>query len=227
MTEKFDEFLNEVENDIRQEKLLTLWRRYGKAVTAAIIGVVVTVTGYSLWQYYDYNVRLKLSEKLNAAQELIASGNTEKALSILEDLTTKDSETYGHLAAFQKAGLLLKDGTSAQKAEAVDIFRRLAKNTKLDSLWRDLSTLLEIIACMDQPDYKNGDLISRLDMLVKEDNPWRHLAREMKGVLLYKNGQLLPAAETFARLVQDNQTASGISVRARLMTQIVSAELPE
>jgi hypothetical protein len=49
----------------------------------------------------------------------------------------------------------------------------------------------------------------------------------MKGILLHRKGEKAEATELFARLVQDNQTPPGISMRARLMVQIVSTGMAD
>ena len=222
MVEKFDEFLEEVEKDIRQEKLLNLWKQYGKLVSGAIIGIIVFIVGYNLWSRYEQNKRVQMAEKLIAAQEYIAQGESGKAQEILNRLSADSHKTYQPLTLFQKAGLLLQEGPKSKPAEAIEIYNQLSANSKIDPLWRDLANLLAVMASIDQPDMKVEELLGRLNALTSDQNPWRYFAKEMKGILLYRKGEKGQAAELFARLVQDNQTPSGISMRSRLMVQIVS-----
>ena len=222
MAEKFDEFLEEVESDIRKEKMLQLWKQYGKLVIAGVVGITVLVAGYNLWSHYQQNKRIQMAEKLISAQELISQGETEKAQTILSSLTAESHAAYQPLALFQKAGLLLQLGQ--KPAEAIQLYQELSANTKIDPLWRSLATLLGVMASMDQPDVKVDDLLGQLSSLTTDQNPWRYFAHEITGVLLHRKGENTKAAETFARLVQDNQTPAGISMRARLMVQIVSAD---
>jgi hypothetical protein len=227
MVEKFDEFLEEVQKDIRQEKFLKLWRQYGKLVIGGIVGVIVIVVGYNSWGHYELNKRVQMAEKLMAAQDYITQGDSGKAQAILDSLSGESHKTYQPLALFQKAGLLLQGKANAKPAEAIAIYIQLAENPKIDPLWRDLASLLLVMASMDQSDMNVEALLGRLNALVNDENPWRYFAREMKGVLLYRKGEKAEAIELFARLVQDNQTPSGISMRARLMTQIVPTGIPD
>jgi hypothetical protein len=227
MTEKFDEFLEEVEKDIRQEKLLQLWKKYGKQVTAGLIAIIVLIAAYNLWSQYQYNKQLQMAEKLIAAQELIAQGESAKAQTILTSLSSESSTTYQSLALFQKAGILAQDKTESKLTEAVAIYNQLAANNKMDLLWRDLAALLAIMVQIDLPNAKVDTLLSQVEPLINDQNTWRFFAKEMKGLLLYKKGEKAKSTEIFARLVQDNQTPSGISLRSRLMVQIVSAGTSE
>lgn len=220
MAEKFDEFLVEVENDIRKEKMLQLWKQYGKQVVAGVVGIIILISGYNFWSYYEQNKRTQMAEKLIAAQDFIGQGETEKAQTILSSMATGSPTVYQQLALFQKAGLL-----SQKPEEMREIYQQLAANTKIDPLWRDLATLLKVMVSIDQPNAKIDDLLMELSTLTTNQNPWRYLANEIKGVLLHRKGDNTQAAELFAKLVQDNQTPSGISMRARLMVQIVSADI--
>lgn len=220
MAEKFDEFLVEVENDIRKEKMLQLWKQYGKQVVAGVVGIIILISGYNFWSYYEQNKRTQMAEKLIAAQDFIGQGETEKAQTILSSMATGSPTVYQQLALFQKAGLL-----SQKPEEMREIYQQLAANTKIDPLWRDLATLLKVMVSIDQPNAKIDDLLMELSALTTNQNPWRYLANEIKGVLLHRKGDNTQAAELFAKLVQDNQTPSGISMRARLMVQIVSADI--
>ncbi|MDF3034305.1 MAG: hypothetical protein K0R76_1259 [Alphaproteobacteria bacterium] len=227
MVEKFDEFLEEVEKDIRQEKLLNLWKQYGKLITGTAMTIVVLVVGYSLWGHYDQNKRIQMAEKLISAQEYIAKGETDKAQTLLTSLSAESHKTYQPLALFQKAGLLLQDGPNAKPGEALAIYNQLAEKPELDPLWRDLANLLAVMTSMDQADVNVDGLLGRLTALTNDQNPWRYFAREMKGILLHRKGEKAEATELFARLVQDNQTPPGISMRARLMVQIVSTGMAD
>lgn len=227
MVEKFDEFLEEVQKDIRQEKFLNLWKQYGQLVTGCVVGILVLVVGYNLWGHYEQNRRIRMAEKLIAAQEYITQGDPGKAQAILDGLSDESHKTYQPLALFQKAGLLLQGGAKSRPAEARAIYGQLSQNSKIDPVWRDLATLLMVMTSMDQTDIKVDELLGQLSPLTHEQNPWRYFAREMQGILLYRKGDKAQAAEVLARLVQDKQTPAGISMRARLMVQIVSTGMAD
>lgn len=225
MAEKFDEFLEEVEKDIRQEKLLNLWKKYGKQVTAGLVGIIIIVAGYNLWSQYEHNKQVQMAEKLITAHELMAQGELVKAQAILTDLSQQSRSIYQSLALFQKAALLFQEGSPEKSREAINIYNQLGANNKMDPLWRDLAAFLSVMISIDMQGQKVDDLLAKLEPLTQDDNPWRYFAKEMKGLLLYRKGDKSQSTEIFARLVQDNQTPQGISLRSRLMVQILSAGL--
>lgn len=227
MAEKFDEFLEEVQNDIRQEKLLQLWKQYGKLVMGFMAGIIFLVAGYKVWSHYEQNKRMQMAEKLIAAQDYLAKGDMDKAQTLLNTLGTESHDTYQPLALFQKAGLLLKGNPKPQPSEALAIYTQLSENSNVVPLWRDLAALLAVMVSVDQEATNQEALSGQLEKLTDDQNPWRYFAREMKGILLHRQGNKSQAQELFARLVQDSQTPAGISMRARLMVQIISTEMKD
>lgn len=227
MAEKFDEFLEEVEKDIRQEKFLKLWKQYGKQVIGVFGAIIIFIIGYNLWGQYQHNKQIQLAEKLITAQEFIANGENDKAQTILTNLSQSSSSTYEFLGLFQKAGLFLQQNSKEKSADAIALYNQLSANTKIEPMWRDLAKLLAIMASMDLSDVKIEELLKQLEPLTNDKNPWRFIAKEMQGVLLYRKGDSAKSMELFIRLVQDSQTPAGVSMRARLMVQIVSSSTPE
>lgn len=225
MAEKFDEFLEEIENDIRKEKFLQLWKQYGKKITTGVISCAVIVVAYNFWSYYERNKQAQISDKFVTAQEFVAQGKTDQAITLLNTLSHDSKGSYQHLSLFQKAGLLLQENSESK--EAIDLYEKLATNTKIDLLWRNLATLLSVMAKMNQKNFSTEDLLKEIEPIASDQNPWHHYANEIKGILLHNKGESLKALELFARLVQDKQTPSGISMRSRLMVPIVSAEIKD
>lgn len=225
--DKFDEFLEEVESDIRQEKFLELWRKYGKLASGILIAILVTIGGYSLWQNYATKQRIHLAEQFMEAQDSIANGQLTHALQILESVGKNSNKTYAALARFLDAGVLAQEGGADNLKKALESVQSLAEDKHLEQTWRDLASLLYVSISLDLNTPQNReDLLKRLDNLTAVGNSWRSLALELKGILLYQKGDsAAAAAEIFVSLVQDPQTPEGIKSRAQLMTQVISAEL--
>lgn len=224
MAEQFDEFLEEVQKDIRQEKFLKLWKQYAKQIISGVVAVVVIVVGYNLWGHYQQNKRIQMADKMISAQEMIARGETEKAKVVLNSLSGYQ-HIYEQLGQFQKAGLLIQLGSEENIKEAIGIYDQLTSNTKVDTFWRELASLLFVMNSVDLPGRNIEELINKLNPLTSDQNPWRYFAKEMKALLLYQKGDVEKSIELFIQLVQDNQTPSGISMRSRLMIQIASTGL--
>lgn len=225
MADKFDEFLEEVENDIRQERWMGLWQKYGKMATTALTVAVAIAGAYMAWQSYDYHQREKSADRFLHAQDLIAQGENMQALTDFAALAKDSKAIYPILAQFNQAALLGQDGPQKDIAAAGQLYEDLAKNTKIDAAWRGLATLFHVTLLADHtPLEQTQSLLDQLKPLLNKENPWFALASEIQGALLYRLGDIPGATSIFVQLAKDKNTPEGVMVRAQLMTQVLSGD---
>ena len=92
----------EVDEEVRREQLLKLWRRYSKHVIAAALVVVVIVLGVLGWQKWQEQRRV---ERANA---YIAAGSLPPAQAVDAFGAMVGEDGYGILARLRRAGSLLR-----------------------------------------------------------------------------------------------------------------------
>lgn len=227
MSEKFDEFLEEVENDIRQERLLNLWKKYRKFSAVALSGILFITAGIILWKNYDYNNKVRISEKFISARDLVDKKELTQALALFEQIEKSSNKTYQLLALFQKAAILSELGQPENIKKTVTVYQEIAANSKVEKIYRDFATLLEIILEADQGNASLTDLITKVTPLTEQSNPWYPMAIELKAILYEKMGNISEAISLFALIVRDPKTPEGIAMRSQLMTQLLSSQLPD
>ncbi|MBY0462304.1 MAG: tetratricopeptide repeat protein [Alphaproteobacteria bacterium] len=232
MADKFDEFLEEVEQDIRHERLEKLWKEYGKTVIIAVVGVLALTAGFMAWKNHQHKQYLVLSEQFVGAQNLIAQGKTAEAIGVMQALSKGSHQGYAVLARFLEASLLSKEGAGQDVKGAQDIYASIEKDRNADQHFRDLATFfsvnLEIDRLPSVPDEATvKKLIDTLEPLTKSDNPWHSIAKELKGLLLYKQNKTAEASEIFISLIQDAKSPAELRMRAQLMSQVLVGHLSE
>ncbi|MBY0281787.1 MAG: tetratricopeptide repeat protein [Alphaproteobacteria bacterium] len=232
MADKFDEFLEEVEQDIRHERIEKLWKQYGKTIIIAVVGVLALTGGFMAWKNHQHKEYLVLSEQFVGAQNLLAQGKTTEAIGVMQALSKGSHHGYAILARFLEAALLSKEGSGQDVKGAQAIYDAIEKDRNAEQHFRDLATFfrvnLEIDRLSNTPDaavIKN--LIDALEPLTKPDNPWHSLAKELKGLLLYKQNKTAEASEIFISLIQDAKSPTELRMRAQLMSQVLVGYLSE
>jgi len=208
--------LREIDEELRQEHYRKLWDRYGTYLVAAAVSLVVAVAGYQGWRAYDLKTRTADSERFARIQRTVAADQGDAAREELSKLKTEASSGYRLLARFQEAGLLAARG---EKAGAAQNYRELANDSALSRNYRDLAVLLEVLSNADEGD--PAALSDRLQPLMAANNPWRHSARELVGILAQRQGNRERARETFAALAQDATAPEGVRNRAEEMLAIL------
>ncbi|MCX7337736.1 MAG: tetratricopeptide repeat protein [Alphaproteobacteria bacterium] len=229
MAEKFDEFLEEIEGDIRQEKLQKLWKDYGKIVIGVAIAVLAFANGYMIWQNHKVKQNELISEHFVGAQQLLEDGKLNEAVGVMDALSKRSHKGYAFLAQFVSAAALAKDGTAENIAKAKETYRLIANDKSIDRIFCDLASIFWVNLESDTiKSTQKGELKQCLDILeplLHKDNPWRCLAMETKSLLLYKNGQISEAVDLFTALAQDPKASEQMRERARLMSQSLAGQV--
>ena len=226
--QKFDEFMNDVQEDMRQAKIEKYWKKYGKQAVFVCTVILGAAVAHTLYKNHQSKLNTATSDKFIAAQNFIASDNLNDALTIFKDLSENGTGFYKTLSLFSQAGTLLKQATKESTAEAVLIFQKIEKDTNIDKMYRELAEILRFghdINSLNRSDKALDGIRLRLDTLIKEKGTWYYLALELKGVILHKVEAYSEAAEVFLKLAQDKDTPNALKLRAQLMTQILASKL--
>ena len=234
MAEKFDEFLEEVESDIRQERFMKLWQTYGKMISTAVVLLFVSFAGYTMWQKHQTTQRAHLAEMFLGAQEMISQGKVNEAISVMQSLHESSHSAYPVLAKLVTATLLSEEGPQRDMTKASHTYESLINDASAEKNMRDLARLLLVNLKLNQiPAEPNQEktflkgLLNDLSPLLNAENPWYHLALEFKGIIQKQNGDIAAAAETFTTLAQDPKTPEGIRMRVQLLSQLIVNQLED
>lgn len=223
MNDKFDEFIEEVEQDMRQERYLKLWQKYGKTASYVVTGVLSAVALYMLYQTYTQRKQLEFSDKLLTAHSYLAEGKTTEALAVLEDMNASSTNVYGFLRDLQKAALWMADDTNIENMKkARDIYASLKDTSGVPPMVNDLALLLYVKAELKLRNKTEAEGIALLEPLRKDDSPWRFFTKETVAEILFSMDKLSEAKEIYAEIIRDVDSPEGIRLRAQLMTQVIS-----
>jgi hypothetical protein len=219
-----DNFIQELEEDLRRDRYLALWRKYGRGAVALALVVVIAVAVGVVWRQYQTRERLKDSMGYNAALALLAPqqdgkpspGSAESALAGLRGIAQSGSDSYATFARFQEAAILSKDGKTD---EAVAIYEAMAANRDTDPLFRDLASLLRVLTTLDRDDPQQ--LTARLTPLIEPHNPWRFSALELTALLAQRSGDSAKARNLYTSLADDPTAPNQLRARATEMLAVL------
>ncbi len=211
-----DYLFKEIDEEVRQDRYMVLVRKYGVHGVVLAVVLVAAVAGYKGWQSYDLGLRQERSEKFSGALRALDENKTADAERALRALSTEGSGAYAYLARFRQAALQGRGGT---KSVAVAEYLKLAQESDLDKIFRDLALLQATLLELDDGDPEK--LSTRLAGLSEGNNPWRHSAMEMSALLAHRTGDAKKAQKLFKELADDASAPLGIRGRAAEMTTIL------
>ncbi|MBX9977299.1 MAG: tetratricopeptide repeat protein [Alphaproteobacteria bacterium] len=222
MADQFDEFLDEVQNDIKHEKYRLLWEKYGRYATTAAVSLLAAAALFVVWQNYQKRKQIELSDAFLTAQSYIAQNKIPEAFAILDTMKSSGHDAYSYLSRLQKAALLIVKDDTESKREGVAIYESMATERGLPTYVQEYATLLLVKASVDGKLKTPEEAIALLKPLLGEKKPWHLFASELTGQILYSQGKYREALEIFADIVKQENVPEGLRLRARMMVQVAN-----
>ncbi|WEX08131.1 tetratricopeptide repeat protein [Chelativorans sp. AA-79] len=212
-----DSFIREVNEELRQDQMKALGRRYGPIA----IGIaVLAVLGTAAWVAYDYwsTSRANASgDRFAQALELSEEGNNQEALEVLQDLEETGAGAYPMLARLRAATALADSG---DVEGAIAGFDAVANDGSAPAAIRDMARLRAALLLVDHGSY--ADVAARVEALTADGNPMRHLAREALALAAWKEGDRENALALFGQIADDEQAPQGARQRAEMMSDLIA-----
>lgn len=203
------DIFREIDEELRQERVAQLWKRYGTYVIAGAIVVVLAVAGFVAWRGYETSQRESSSAAYSAALNTLEAGDPAVAAEEFRAIAESGSGGYSMLARLQQAEALRRAGDIEG---AIAAYEAAANDGGADPVFRDLAVILRGAATLDSADPEA--LRRSLEPLAAEDNAWRHSARELLALLALREGQVESARDRLTQLADDPEAPANVRARA-------------
>ena len=214
-----EEFIREVDDELRREQALTIWKRYGRWIIGAVVGGLALFAGYLWWQNDRDMKRGVDGEQLSTALDDLSAGNIDGAKPQLDKLVGSKSPGVAVAAKLTNAAVLLSKGDNKGAAAA---FGAIAADSTLDQPYRDLALVRQTAAEFDA--MKPEDVVTRLKPLAAPGNPWFGSAGEMVGIAYLKMGKNDLAGAMFGAVAKDNGVPETIRERVVQLAAILGVD---
>jgi hypothetical protein len=211
-----DDLFREVDEEVRQDQYMRLWKQYGVYIAGVVLAVVLITVGVVVWRDMQRSELEANGEKMLAALA-ITEERPDEALDQLAALGDEGTKGYRLLARLREAALLSERGDASG---AVSIYDSIAADTGHEQMYRDLAKLLSVSHGMSVMD--RGEVEDRLATLLSDDNPWRYSARELVATAVMASGDTAAAREAFQALVDDVDAPPGARARAAELLAILA-----
>lgn len=209
-----DSFIDEVTEEVRRDKLYAAFRKYGWIGVVVILGIVGG-TAFNQWQQSRAQARAQaFGDSVMKALDLTAP---EERMGALADVP----------ATGQQAGLLglmLSTDPETDKAGALAALDKVAADTSLSPLYRDLAILRRVIVAGAESPV--ADRRAALDSIAVAGRPYRVLAQEQLALLAIEEGQPDVAIALLTALVSDQEATQGLRARAGQLIVALGGTLP-
>jgi hypothetical protein len=217
------DIFREVDEEVRQEQIITFLKRYGKYLAAVIVLVIAVVAGYRYFQDQTRAEHARLGDAFDEAVLLVEEGKAAEALPKLQAIGKESpSDSFGLLARFRVAELQAqaKDVKAAQAT-----YDAIAADSGAMKVYRDLAAYYAAALLLESGG--GADLEKRLQSMSGSDNVWHLSVDELRGLNQYKMGQRDAAVKTFKELLDKAPADSGFKLRAQQMLMVLGVPSSE
>jgi hypothetical protein len=215
VTNESDSFVREVDESLRQDRMLGLAKRWGPWLIGGFVVVLIAVAAWIGWKDYSLNRSRAHAEEYAAAQQLAGEGNLDQAKAEFERLTGEGPGVYRVMARLEHAAVLEAQGDlEAALAE----FDRAAEEAD-DPIMRDTARLRAAYIVAETQDF--DALQTRLEPLTESDSRLSFLARELLGIEAWEAGNLDLARETLQNLTLAFDAPEAVQQRAQVALSVI------
>jgi hypothetical protein len=219
---KSEEFIREVDEELRRDRFAMLWRRYGAFVLSVAVLIVVGTAAKVGWDQWRQRERAAEALRFAGAERALAAGQGAEAAQQFAALAAEGGTGFAALARLKEAEAKLGQKDEAGALTALD---QLATTTGDDPILRDLATLLAVERRLDKAD--PAELTKTLEPLAAGDSPWRHQARELLALTAIRAGDLDKARSLLGDLSREVGVAPSQQRRAAELLQAIGGSVAQ
>ncbi len=212
------DIFHEIEEDLRRERLRGLWDRFGALIIALVVLVVLAAAGWSGYAYWQNQRSEEAGSAFLQASTLMESGKYAEAEAAFTALAAEAPQGYRAIALISAANAAAARDTTA----GVSAFDALTRDSRLDSLVRDMAALRAALLLVDTASLT--DIRSRVDGLITNASaPVRNSAREVLALAQLRAGEAAEANKTATAITTDADATPGLRSRAELIRRITAS----
>lgn len=201
-------FIEEVDEEVRRDRMETLWKRFSPFIIGAVAILLLAVAGHQVWKHFEDEKAAAAGAAFSAALTQAQTGKQVEAAQTLADLAKTAPKGFAQLARFQQAAVLIE---AKDIPAAIAVYDAIAADSSADARFRDLARYLAAFHGLDslEPDVLRQKLAG-----IVADSPWYANARELQALVDLKAGNTEAARRQLTALADDPLVPAGLRGRA-------------
>jgi hypothetical protein len=200
---KSDEFIREVEEDLRHDQLKKLWDEFGLFIIAAVLLIVLGTggfVGFDAWQ--DSKAQALAEDYRSAVEAASGAGGSGGDLSKLEAFAASADPGFAAVARLRAAGL-----AAGEQTDDTAFLAQVADDGSVDVALRDFARISLASRLLDEGN--TGDANALLMPMSAEEGPYRQTAQEFLALSALEDGDRETATSRIQELLDDPMLPGG------------------
>jgi hypothetical protein len=210
------QFIREIDEELRRERVMKLWERYGGYAVAAALVIVAATAGWRGWDWYQTREGAKAGSRFEVALGLAESGKRAEAEQEFAALANDATWGYRLLSRLRLAA----DTGARDAAAGAAAYDAIAADGSVDAAIRDVARLRAAFLLVDTAQV--AEIAARVEPLMAATSPFRFSARGTLALARYRAGEREAARALFAELAVDLEAPTALRNRAEVMQTLAA-----
>ena len=200
------DILRQVDEELRQDRLLSLWRRFRVYLIGGLILLIGSVLGYQINKSVKQSFYEEEVEKYIISSDLVDFNQTIEELGKIEN---SNQLLISGIAQIKIAILLMENG---KIQESKNKLLKIIKDGKADSILTDLAIYFYLMSSLN--DVSMDEINTYLTNDKLENSSFKYLFKETAAIKNLLVGNIKLSKEKFDELINDENTPRDIVIRA-------------
>ncbi len=211
------DIFQEVDEEVRRERLKKLWQQYGNYLVALCIAIVAAVGAWRGYEYWQAKKAGEAGAAFESAELLAEAGKHKEADAAFAKLATEGTAGYRVLARLREAAEL----AHTDKKAAVAAYDGVVADNSAGQVIQDLAAVRAGLLLVDTAPY--SEMRSRLEALAAPGRTFHHTVRETLALSAWKAGDMTAARQWADMILTDPLTPPTTRSRAQVLTELIAA----
>ena len=199
----------EVDEEIRRERVNALWKAYGKYIIAVAVAIVIVVAGNETYNSYRNSIEEENSSAFRAAIDSSVLPGADP-VAVWEAALPDMQEGYAALSQLRLAAAYVVD---RRFEAAIQTYEKLAADPSAEEAMRELAQLNAAMLIYSE----RGDADTaraQFSTIAVKGKPWYYSALEQLAIIDLSAGDDASALLRFSTLATDAQTPPAVRTRS-------------
>ena len=211
------DIFNEVDEEVRRERLQKLWERYGIYVIALAILIVAGMAAWRGYVWWDGKKAAAAGAAFESALTLSEEGKHAEADAAFAKIAAEAPAGYRLLARFRAAA----EAAQTKPQDAVKAFDALATDSSIGPTLQDLAAVRASMLLVDSAPL--AEMKRRLDPVAEPGHAFRHTARELLALSAWQHHDVAAARKYIDMITADAESPPGARARAEVLSALIAA----
>lgn len=209
------ELFNEVDEELRRERLKRLWDKYSIVIVGGALLIVVGVGAWRGYEYYEAKKAAEAGAAFVAAADLAEQNKHTEAEAAFDTIAASAPAGYRTLARLRAAAEI---GARDPQA-AVKRYDEIAADRSLAAPFRELASIRAANLVLETASY--NDLVQRLEPVASGNGAFRHTARELLALAAWRANNVAATRQWIDKITTDAETPGSLRSRADVLQALL------